>query len=131
MPDSRSLSEVLIAARQVAARYHHHYLGVEHLFVALLEPDATPARAQLAAKQIDPEQAIAYLERYTEIDDSRRLWAGHPHTPRADVVLNIAHDLAIEAGRENDVREQDIWHAILEEGESLPVHVLTRLGQQP
>jgi ATP-dependent Clp protease ATP-binding subunit ClpA len=122
-----TLPEVLIAARQQAAQMHHAYLGVEHLFIAVVSEDAAVSET-LQLQDIDPGTVIAYTFAYASPGDDKVLWGGHPYTPRATVILSLAHDLAIEAGRAEAVTGVDVWQAIIEEGDSLPVHILTRLG---
>ena len=128
-PNNRSLKDVLIHARQVAASLHHRYLGVEHTFIALIQHPNTPAHDALRSQGVGIQLLITSIQRYTEIDTSRTLWEGHPHTPRLDVILGIAHDIALEDGRGENVVETDIWQAIQEEGESLPLHIIKRMKQ--
>ncbi len=108
----------------------HAYLGVEHLFIAIMTEDAGVIEA-LRAASIDPAQVIAHTKAYAAEGDDKRLWAGHPYSPRLSVILNLAHDIAIEAGRADAVSGVDVWQAIIEEGDSLPAHILKRVGFDP
>lgn len=129
MPPDRWLKDILIDARQVASKLNHYYLGVEHVFVVLLKQTDSAASCQVVAKGVPVQEVIDCIERYTKAEDeTRHLWEGHPHTPRLNVVLSIAHDIALDDGRGEAVGEADVWQAIVEEGESLPIHILKRLG---
>ncbi|MEM6527862.1 MAG: Clp protease N-terminal domain-containing protein [Chloroflexota bacterium] len=127
-PADRTLKDILVLARQIAAQQNHHYMGTEHLFVALAaDPDRYPHN-YIGQQGINPADAIAHIQRMIEPGDGKVLWEGHPHSPRFDVVLNLAHDIALEDGRENLVNEKDLWEALLEEEDNLPVHILRRMG---
>lgn len=125
---NRPLGEILVLARQEAAAQAHYFLGVGHVLLAMLTDDRSPAAAHLRQQAISVPRAIANVRRYIGQGDGRHLWSGHPHTPRLDVILGIAHDLALESGRANDVTEADIWQAMCEEADSLALHVLRRMG---
>lgn len=121
------LKDILINARQEAHRMQHYYIGVEHLLVGLLEIQGSLARSLLEAQGLAPEYVIDAIRRKIGKGSQRRLWAGMPSTPRANVVINIAQDLAAEEGR-TEINERDLFIAILEEGDSLPVRVVRSLG---
>ena len=122
-----ALRDILIQARQESSRMRHWYLGVEHLFIALLEPQGGLARTILQDQGLTPDYVIDAIRRRTGKGVRSRLWAGLPNTPRADIVLGIAHDLALEHGRE-EIDERDLLTAILEEGDSAPIRVLRQFG---
>ncbi len=121
------LRDVLIHARQESFRMRHFYLGVEHLFIALLEIQGGLTANILEDHGLTPDYVIDAVRRKSGKGGKHRLWAGIPNTPRCDIVLGIANDLALEQGR-TDIDERDLLRAILEEGESMPVRVVTRLG---
>lgn len=127
MPEG-TLKDILISARQEAARLQHHFLGVEHLFLGLLRHDAPHYDNLLAHHGFTVNYICSTLYRIVGKGSKRRLWEGHPYSPRAQVVINIAHDIAIDCGREGDVRADDILTAIAEEGESIPVRTFKKLG---
>src|SRR5574341_618893 len=102
-----ALKDILIGARQESYRMRHFYLGVEHLFIALLEIKGGLASAILEEQGLTPEYAIDAVRRKVGKGSKHRLWAGIPNTPRADVVLGIANDLALENGRK-EIQERDL-----------------------
>ncbi len=122
-----ALKDILIGARQEAYRMRHFYLGVEHLFIALLEIKGGLAASILEEHGLTPEYVIDALRRKVSKGGKHRLWAGIPNTPRADVVLGIAGEIALEQGRKSIV-ERDILIAILEEGDNVPTRLLQALG---
>lgn len=125
MPDI-PLRDILISARQESHRMRHFYLGVEHLFIALLEIRGGLAAGIMEQYGITPEFVIDAVRRKTGKGSRHRLWAGVPNTPRADVVLGIANELALENERKQ-IQERDLLAAILDENDSIPVRVLQAL----
>jgi hypothetical protein len=121
------LKDILISARQESHRMQHFYIGVEHLFIALLEIPGGIARSILQEQGLTPEYVIDAVRRKIGKGSRRRIWSGTPSTPRANVILSIANDLALEDGRA-EINERDLLAAILEEGENMPVRVLVKLG---
>ena len=104
----------------------HFYIGVEHLFVALLQIQGGLASSILEEQGLTPDYVIDTIRRKTDKGTSQVLWVGIPYTPRTDIILNIAADLASDNGHE-EASERDLLCAILDEGESLPVRVLKNL----
>lgn len=105
----------------------HFYLGVEHLFIGLLEIQGGLTSSIIEAQGLTTEYVIDAIRRQTGKGTKQRLWAGMPNSPRADVVMSIANDLALEDGR-NEISERDLLLAILEENDSVSVRVLRKLG---
>lgn len=105
---------------------NHYYLGVEHLFIGLLEIQGGLTGTLLEEQGLTPQYVVDAMRRLTGKGNRQRLWAGVPDTPRTKVVLNIANDLALEANRQ-EIDERDLLLAILEEGDSIPVRVLRKL----
>lgn len=122
------LRDILISARQEAYRMRHFYLGVEHLFIALLEIKGGLASSIMEGHGLATEYVIDAIRRKVGKGSRHRLWAGIPNTPRTEVVLAIANELAVETSRK-EISEQDLLIAILEENENIPVRVLRILNQ--
>ena len=120
------LKDILINARQESFRMRHFYLGVEHLFIALLEIRGGLTTNILSDHGLAPEYVVDAIRRKTGKGSKHRLWAGLPYTPRAEVVLGIANDIALENGHE-EIEERDLLVAICDERDSTPVRVLTAL----
>src|SRR5690606_23466877 len=126
MPDI-ALKDILINARQESFRMQHFYLGVEHLFIGLLEIQGGLTSSIIEAQGLTTEYVIDAIRRQTGKGTKQRLWTGMPNSPRADAVMSIANDLALEDGR-NEISERDLLLAILEENDSVSVRVLRKLG---
>lgn len=122
-----ALRDILIRARQESARMQQHYMGVEHFCIGMLCLPNSILAAALEAQGYTPAYLIDHLRRKAGKGPKQRLWAGLPYTPRADVVMGIANDIALEAGR-SEPGEQDLALAMLEECDNLPVRVFTSLG---
>lgn len=122
-----SLKDLLIAARQESHRMRHYYLGVEHLFIAMLSIRESLAAALLANTGFAPEYVIDAIRRKIGKGSRSRLWAGIPNNPRVEVVLGIANEIALDHGRQN-VLERDVLEAILEESDNIPARVLRALS---
>ncbi len=121
------LKDIIISARQESHRMRHYYLGVEHLLIALLDVKGGIA-AQLVQEQgLTPEYVIDAIRRKIGKGGKHRLWAGVPNTPRTDIILGIANDLAINNGR-TQIEENDLLIALLEEEDNMAVRVLKALG---
>jgi hypothetical protein len=120
------LKDILINARQESFRMRHHYLGVEHLFIALLEVQGGLTTSILAEHGLAPEYVVDAIRRKIGKGSKHLLWAGMPYSPRAEVVLSIANDIALENGHD-EIEERDLLIAICEEKDSVPIRVLKSL----
>lgn len=123
---SVTLKDILINARQESFRMRHYYLGVEHLFIALLEIQGGLTPNILSDHGLAPEYVVDAIRRKTGKGSKHRLWAGLPYTPRAEVVLGIANDIALENGHD-EIEERDLLIAICDEQDSTPTRVLKAL----
>jgi hypothetical protein len=121
-----ALKDILINARQESMRMHHYYIGVEHLFIGLLDIHGGLIGSLLEAHGLTPEYIKDAIRRRAGKGTRQRMWAGMPYSPRANVVLGIASDLAAEDGRDQ-ISERDLLIAVLEERDSIPARVLRKL----
>jgi hypothetical protein len=122
-----ALKDILINARQESYRMRHFYLGTEHLLIALLDIKGSLISSIIQEYGLTPEYVIDAIRRKIGKGSKHRLWAGVPQSPRAEVVLSIANDLALENGRD-EINERDLLIALLEENDSIPIRVLSALG---
>lgn len=127
--DLRSLTNILIDARKISLRLNHRYLGIEHLLLALIQVQGTTTFNLIQRQGVDPQFLADLIEQKIGIGNANILWSGLPYTPRTNVILNIAHDLALESERRyTEVNELDLMLAILMEQDSLMVRILHRAG---
>lgn len=122
-----SLKDILISARQESHRMRHYFLGVEHLFIAMLEIKGGLTCSILEDHGLSPEYVIDAVRRKIGKGGRHRLWAGTPNTPRAEIVLDIAHEIALANGRET-INERDLLIGILDEGDNVAVRVMKALN---
>jgi Ternary complex associated domain 9/Clp amino terminal domain, pathogenicity island component len=122
-----ALKDILINARQEAARMNHHFIGVEHLIIGLLEARGSIIASLIENHGFKPDYVVDAIRRHSGKGSPQRLWAGMPNTPRTNIILGIANDLALENGRD-EIAERDLLQAIFDEQESIPARVLRKLG---
>jgi len=121
------MSQLFMQLRRLAeresARFQHYYLGVEHLFLALLQISEGETVNLLRAQGASPEFLRFCLEQ--EMPPlSGRFWEGYRQTPRYERVIALAE----EYGKHHPLGERDILLAILAEADSLPIRVLQDNG---
>jgi len=121
------IKDILISARLEATRMRHYYLGIEHLFIAMLEVRGGLTSTLIFEAGFNPEYVIESIRRKVGKGSRHRLWAGIPTTPRADVVLGIADELMKESELPH-ITERELLIAILDEGDNVPLRVLSGLG---
>ena len=105
----------------------HHYLGVEHLFIAMLQIQGGITSSIIEDYGLTAEYVIDAIRRKTDKGTNQRLWAGFPYTPRTEIILDITNDLAMDS-KLTEATERELLVAILTEHESLPIRVLQALG---
>jgi hypothetical protein len=122
------MKDIEINARLESTRMRHFFLGVEHYFVGMLDIPGGLLPRLIETHGLTPEYLKDAVRRYTGRGANKRpRYAGIPTTPRAATILNLAYELARESGRD-EADERDLLLATLEEGSSIPVRVLRRLG---
>ncbi|MCS6834710.1 MAG: phosphotransferase [Anaerolineae bacterium] len=126
MEEQVDLSEILISARLESHRMRHFFIGVEHLFIALLELRGGLMSHILADEGQSSEFVADLIRRKVGKGGRTHHWTGIPNTPRANVVLDIAHEVALSQGR-REVYERDLLMAIFEERDNLCMRVLKAL----
>ena len=107
----------------------HYYLGVEHLFIALLDIKGGLTSRLLMDEGFVTDYVIDAIRRKVGKGGRHRLWPGIPNTPRTEVILSIANEIALESGHQS-IYERDLLLAIIDEKDNIPVRVLQQLGIQ-
>lgn len=126
---NRPIADLLTSANQHAHALEHRYLGAEHLMLALLDPTPhTPLREALHQQGIDAQVVIQEVIHYSTPASQEILWQGIPQTARTSVLIDIAYEIALAEGRQEQANEFDVLYAFLEEAESLPYLILMRHG---
>ncbi|CAM2855644.1 ATP-dependent Clp protease ATP-binding subunit [Dellaglioa algida] len=91
-----SAKEVLIRAQEAAKHYRQQAVGTEHLLLALSEVQNGVADKVLKQFDVDPEDIMEEIERFTGYG-SLRLTKNDtylPYSPKAKMILSIANDEA-------------------------------------
>ncbi len=122
-----SLKDIVINARQESVQMRHHYLGVEHLFIAMLQIQGGITASIIEDYGFTTDYVIDAIRRKTDKGTNQRLWAGFRYTPRTEVVLDVTNDLAMDNNLP-EATERELLVAILTENDSLPIRVLRTLG---
>jgi len=119
--------QILALARQESESLQHFYLGVEHIFIALTKVENGVTQAVLRQLNLDPKQFRDTIRQFVGTGDGHRYWEGVKVTPRCEVIIKLASE---KSGRREKalVEEKGLLLAILEEGESIPVRVLQKMG---
>ncbi|WP_295445768.1 ATP-dependent Clp protease ATP-binding subunit [uncultured Thiodictyon sp.] len=118
------LGPLLAESRAEAGRLSHSYLGIEHLFVALLRRGGETERL-VRAIGLDPVAVRDLMRR--ETGQGRGAADAPTPTPR---LLGVLHRAAAD-GPDGTLDEPRLLRALLEEGESLPVRYLCSFGRRP
>ena len=121
-----TLKDILISARQESHRMRHFFLGVEHLFIALLEIKYGLASSVMNEYGLHNDYVIDAIRRRAGKGSRHRMWAGVPNTPRTEVIFDVAQEIARDDNR-TTINERDLIIAILEENDSIPARVLSSL----
>lgn len=116
---------LLSQAADEAQRLGHQYIGTEHLFIAATRNDG--ATSQLLRRAgFDPRQVRNEIRR--EIGSAEGIVGDVlPLTPRSAMVLSLAIFLA-EQEQKDEVAEEHMLMALLQEGEGVPVRKLVEMG---
>lgn len=118
------LKEIRTMAEQESARHHHYYVGVEHLFIALTKLDNGLSNAVLEHCGLEPRFLRYSIRQVIGVSEDRRYWPGFKETPRTMHVMELAKKYA---GIHNPT-ERDLFLAILDESDSVPIRVLREVG---
>ncbi len=121
------LEQIRTAAVQDARRLQHNWLGVEHLFLALLRIEGGVTAEELRRLGHDPAAVRRRLREHVGIGN--RVVENPPLTPRAERVLQTARLLAQQEGRRPG--EVHLLVALLQDGVNAAVRVLQEIGVNP
>jgi ATP-dependent Clp protease ATP-binding subunit ClpC len=126
---SEKAHRVLTSAIEESQKRQHYYLGVEHIFLALMEVESG-LFADLAGKlNLSPKKVIHSLEEY--MDGSKQILGGGMKVPPSTkTIFKLAWDSAINANRKV-IETTDLLKAIFQEGHNIPVRILKGMGVEP
>jgi len=124
-----SARQTLEFARAEAPRFHHDFIGTEHVLLGLLEVENEAIRNILRRFGVDREVIRSEIERFVGLGPVHEVAAAIPYTPRARKSLQLA---AREARALNhaSVGAEHIFLGLLLEGDGVAARILINLGIQ-
>src|SRR5580692_617578 len=122
--------QVLALARKEADRFHHNYVGTEHILLGLIKLGQGVAVSVLQKMGLDLETVRAAVEKQVGTGQETKAQGSIPYTPRVKKVLALAGKEA-KALNHSYVGTEHILLGLLREGEGVAARVLTSLGLTP
>ena len=119
----------MASAIHESQKRQHHYLGVEHIFLAITEVESN-LFAEIAEKlNFSPREVVLSLREY--LNSSKQVWGGGMKVPPSTkAIFKLAWDSAINSGRKV-IETTDLLKAIFQEGQNIPVRILRGMGVEP
>ena len=118
--------QVLALARKEADRFHHNYVGTEHLLLGLIKLGQGVAVSVLQKMGLDLETVRAAVEKQVGTGQETKAQASIPYTPRVKKVLALAGKEA-KALSHSYVGTEHLLLGLLREGEGVAARVLKSL----
>jgi hypothetical protein len=119
--------KVLALARQEAERFHHHFIGTEHLLLGIIKLGQGTAVTVLNQMGLDLETVRREVEKQVGMGPDQKVIGYVPFTPRVKKALSIAVKEA-NALHHTYVGTEHILLGILREGDGVAGRVLKSLG---
>jgi len=114
-------------ARREAQRFHHEYIGTEHILLGLIQEGQGVAANVLKSMNIDLEKIRREVEKIVKAGPAMEPSVQIPFTPRAKKVVELALEEASNLGH-NYIGTEHLLLALLREQEGIAAHVLLALG---
>jgi ATP-dependent Clp protease ATP-binding subunit ClpA len=119
--------EVLALARKEADRFHHNFVGTEHLLLGLISLGQGTAVTVLGKMGLDLETVRTEVEKMIGTGPDQKMIGNIPYTPRVKRVLSLAAKEA-RAFNHTYVGTEHILLGLLLEGDGVAARVLKNLG---
>jgi Clp amino terminal domain, pathogenicity island component len=119
--------QTLEFARAEAPRFHHDFIGTEHVLLGLLKSEKGVVHNLLRRFGVDCESIRMEIEKVVGIGSAHESTAPIPFTPRARKALEIATKEA-HTLNQADVGAEHIFLGLLIEGSGVAALVLKNLG---
>ncbi len=119
--------QVLALARKEADRFHHNYVGTEHLLLGLINLGQGVAVNVLQKMGLDLETVRSAVEKQVGTGPDAKPAGNIPYTPRVKKVLDLARREA-KALNHSYVGTEHILLGLLREGEGVAARVLKSLN---
>ncbi len=118
--------QVLALARKEADRFHHNYVGTEHILLGLIKLGQGVAVSVLQKMGLDLETVRGAVEKEVGMGTEMKAQGSIPYTPRVKKVLALAGKEA-KALNHSYVGTEHILLGLLREGEGVAARVLKQL----
>ena len=118
--------QVLALARKEADRFHHNYVGTEHLLLGLINLGQGVAVNVLQKMGLDLETVRSAVEKQVGTGPETKPTGNIPYTPRVKKVLALAGKEA-KALNHSYIGTEHILLGLLREGEGVAARVLKSL----
>jgi ATP-dependent Clp protease ATP-binding subunit ClpC len=118
--------QVLALARKEADRFHHNYVGTEHILLGLIKLGQGVAVSVLQKMGLDLETVRAAVEKQVGTGTETKTTGSIPYTPRVKKVLALAGKEA-KTLNHSYVGTEHILLGLLREGEGVAARVLKSL----
>ena len=118
--------QVLQLAKKEAERFHHNYVGTEHILLGLIKLGQGVAVSVLQKMNLDLETVRTAVEKEVGIGQETKEQQNIPFTPRVKKVLALAGKEA-KALSHSYVGTEHILLGLLREGEGVAARVLKSL----
>src|ERR1700679_1189924 len=118
--------QVLALARKEADRFHHNYVGTEHLLLGLIKLGQGVAVSVLVKMGLDLDTVRGAVEKQVGTGAEGKTQSNIPYAPRVKKVLALAGKEAKALGH-SYVGTEHILLGLLREGEGVAARVLKSL----
>jgi ATP-dependent Clp protease ATP-binding subunit ClpA len=119
--------QALALASKEAERFHHNFIGTEHLLLGLMKLGQGVAVNVLMKMGLDPEIVRAEVEKQVGTGPDQKIIGNIPYTPRVRKVLALAAKEA-KALNHTYVGTEHLLLGLLREGDGVAARVLQNLG---
>jgi predicted dehydrogenase len=119
--------QVLALSRSEASRFHHNFVGTEHLLLGLIELGQGVAVDVLKKRGLKLETVRAMVHKHLSFGSDEKMIGNIPYTPRVKAVLAQAAKEAKALGH-TYVGTEHILLGLLGEEDSVPARVLNGFG---
>ncbi|MBA3846399.1 MAG: ATP-dependent Clp protease ATP-binding subunit, partial [Planctomycetes bacterium] len=118
--------KIIALAQKEAERFHHDYIGTEHLLLGLVKEGSGVAVTALNNLSVDVEKVRREVEKLVVVNDKEAPTAPLPFTPQAKRVLELASEEARALGHPY-IGTEHILLGLLSENDSVAAQVLINL----
>jgi ATP-dependent Clp protease ATP-binding subunit ClpA len=118
--------QVLALARKEADRFHHNFVGTEHLLLGLIKLGQGVAVTVLQKRGLDLEVVRLEVEKQVGTGPDQKVFGNIPYTPRVKKVLALAQKEA-RALNHTYVGTEHLLLGLLREGDGVASRVLRNL----